>query len=84
MSLLFMWFAPLPVCDHSQKRHRSHADAHCGIGCSLSLHRSHADVQCGIAALGGKERNGTGSWVQGGQSGARHPLSPVIRLGPRK
>ena len=31
--------------------------------------------------------SGTGSWVLSGQSGARHPLSPVIRLGlrnPRK
>ena len=32
-------------------------------------------------------RSGTGSWVLSGQSGVRHPLSPVIRLGlrnPRK
>jgi len=31
-------------------------------------------------------RSGTESWVLGGSSGVRHPLSPVIRLGrtPRK
>jgi len=32
-------------------------------------------------------RSGTGSWVLSGQSGVRHPLSPVIRLdlrNPRK
>ena len=47
----------------------------------LKLGHSNAPV------LRDRNLSGTGSWVLSGQSGARHPLSPVIRLGlrnPRK